>query len=33
LISGSPTNTNAPNAYILQNDTNVEVNGTISKQP
>jgi len=33
LISGSPTNTNAPNAYILQNDTNVEVNGTMSKQP
>ncbi len=33
LISGSPTNTNAPNAYILQNDINVEVNGTMSKQP
>jgi hypothetical protein len=32
LVSGTPTNTNAPDAYILENDGGVEINGEMTHQ-
>jgi hypothetical protein len=32
LVSGTPTNTNAPDAYMLENDGGVEINGEMAHQ-